>query len=81
LSEADAQEIERMKQLKKSGKYQEAAVDAGLAQIRRRREEEQMQRDRSEYRRQSEHREQMRRLSDIQSSMTYGRYGGSPYRY
>lgn len=81
LSETDAQEIERMKRLRKSGKYQEAAVDAGLAQIRRRREEEQMERDRYEYRRQSEHREQMRRLSGIESRMTYGRYGGSPYRY
>ena len=81
LSEADAQEIERMKKLKKSGKFTQAAVDAGLFQIRHRRENEQYQRDLSEIRRWREHRKQMRRLSDIENRVTYGRYGGSPTRY
>lgn len=78
LSEADAQEIKRMKALNRSGKYRQHAIDTGLAQVRARRRAEEYERDRK-------HREQMRRFDRLERRVghrdTYGRHYGSPYRY
>ncbi len=74
LSEADAQEIKRMKALNSSGKYQQHAIDTGLAQVRARRRAEEYERDRK-------HREQMRRFDRLERQVAYGSHYGSPYRY
>lgn len=78
MSEADANEIKRMKALNRSGKYQQHAVNIGLAQVRARREAEAYEHDRR-------HREQMRRFDRLERRVdrrdTYGRHYGSPYRY
>lgn len=81
LATADKAEIEAMRDLVETGEFERAAVDAGLEQVRARRAQEQAERDLAEMRRRQEHEDQMRRLSRIESQVTYGNQHGSPYRY